>query len=603
MTKWIMDCESDGLLPEATQLFCVVLRNLEKPDHVITFTQETGFEALKQILQASELLVGHNIIGFDLPLLEMLIGLPKSVCEIRDTLIMARLMFPDTAGLDNLHKLPGKLWGRHSLEAWGHRLKVHKGNHMDFSMFSEGMLDYCIQDTFVTHRLWQFLEKQKWDERSIVLEHEVAKIIHAQETRGFCFDVDKAVSLYTKLLDKKQALTASLQELFPPWWGNEHIFVPKRDNKRLGYVAGVPVTKGEWITFNPSSRDHIADRLQTVYGWKPKEFTPTNKPIVDCQSLGSLDYPPIPFLLEYLMIEKRLGQLAEGNQAWLKLDRKGRIHGKVNTNGAVTGRMTHSNPNIAQVPANDVPYGKDCRDLFIPSPGFVLVGCDAAALELRCLAGYMAPYDNGAYIKTVIEGEKPTSGPKSGQAFGTDIHSVNQQAIGAESRDIAKTWFYAYIYGAGSTKLGEILGGNTSLGKQSKERFEKNLPALGKLVKAIEQTLATRKYLKGLDGRKLYVRSKHAALNTLLQSAGAVLMKQALVLLKQSLDAEGLTLNKDYAFVANVHDEWQIEVLPHLADTVGQKAVDAIKAAGNHFNFACPLDASYKIGSSWAETH
>ncbi|MBN9565039.1 MAG: DNA polymerase [Alphaproteobacteria bacterium] len=589
-----MDCECDGLLPEATQLFCVVLRSLDVPDHIATFTQETGFDGLKETLQASELLVGHNIIGFDLPLLEKLIGLPKSVCEIRDTLIIARLMFPDTAALDNLNKLPGKLWGRHSLEAWGHRLKVHKGNHVDFSIFSEGMLDYCIQDTFVTYRLWQFLKKQKWDERSITLEHEVAKIIQAQESRGFCFDVDKAVSLYTKLLDKKHTLTTALQELFPPWWGNEHIFVPKRDNKRLGYVAGVPVTKGEWITFNPSSRDHIADRLQAVYGWKPKELTPTNKPIVDCQSLGLLNYPPIPLLLEYLTIEKRLGQLAEGNQAWLMLERKGRLHGKVNTNGAVTGRMTHSNPNMAQVPANDVPYGKECRDLFIPSPGFVLVGCDAAALELRCLAGYMAPYDNGAYVQTVIGGEKST---------GTDIHSVNQQAIGAESRDIAKTWFYAYIYGAGHAKLGEILSGNAALGKISKERFEKNLPALGKLVKAIEQTLVTRKYLKGLDGRKLYVRSKHAALNTLLQSAGAVLMKQALVLLKQSLDAEGLVLNKDYAFVANVHDEWQIEALRHLADIIGQKSVEAIKAAGNHFNFACPLDASYNIGSSWVETH
>ena len=200
----------------------------------------------------------------------------------------------------------------------------------------------------------------------------------------------------------------------------------------------------------------------------------------------------------------------------------------------------------------------------------------------------------GAYIKTVIEGERETQ---------TDIHTVNQQAIGAATRDMAKTWFYAYIYGAGHQKLGEILGGTSALGKFSKEKFEKNLPALGKLVRAIEASLQKRGYLKGLDGRKLTVRSKHAALNTLLQSAGAVLMKKALVILNNTLIAQELIHGKDFAFVANVHDEWQMEVLPHLAEKVGQLSVDSIRKAGEAFNFSCPLDATYRIGNTWADTH
>ena len=393
---------------------------------------------------------------------------------------MARLMMPDMLEHDIRNKLPPKLHRKHSLEAWGHRLRCPKGAHTDFSIYSEEMLTYCIQDVEVTHRLWQHLTVHPWPEDSIALEHEIAKIICTQERYGICFDKEAAAAFYATLVQKREELTVQLQEIFKPWWGNESTFIPKRDNGRLGYKEGVPVQKGEWIVFNPSSRDHIADRLQTLYGWKPTVLTPTGKPMVDTHILETLDYPPIPLILEYLLIEKRIGALAEGQHAWLKCEKAGRIHGYVNTNGAVTGRMTHSFPNMAQVPACDSPYGKECRSLFKASPGYVLVGCDAAALELRCLAGYMAPYDGGAYIKIVIEGEKPTCGSP-----GTDIHTVNQQAIGAPTRDKAKTWFYAYIYGAGHQKLGEILGGSSALGKTSKERFEKGLPALGQLVRAI----------------------------------------------------------------------------------------------------------------------
>ena len=585
--------ESDGLLAEATTLHCAVAKNLESGE-IVSFTPRTGFEGLLNLLEKATLLVGHNLIGFDLPLLKKLYPSFNPSAEIRDTLVMARLMMPDTLEHDIRHKLPPKLQRKHSLEAWGHRLGSPKGAHTDFSIYSEEMLTYCVQDVEVTHRLWKHLTVHPWPEDSIALEHEIAKIICAQEHHGFCFDGEAAAAFYADLVNRRERLTSELQEAFKPWWGNESTFVPKRDNGRLGYKEGVPVQKGKWIVFNPSSRDHIADRLKTLYGWKPKILTPTGKPMVDSHILETLDYPPIPLLLEYLLVEKRIGAVAEGTHAWLKCEKAGRIHGYVNTNGAVTGRMTHSFPNMAQIPSCDSPYGKECRSLFRASPSYVLVGCDAAALELRCLAGYMAPYDNGAYIKTVVEGERDSN---------TDIHTVNQQAIGAATRDMAKTWFYAYIYGAGHQKLGEILGGSSSLGKSSKERFEKGLPALGKLVRAIEASLQKRGYLKGLDGRKLTVRSQHAALNTLLQSAGAVLMKKALVILNDTLTAQGFVQSQEYAFVANVHDEWQMEVSPHLAEDLGRLAVESIQKAGKAFNFACPLDANYRIGTTWADTH
>jgi DNA polymerase I-like protein with 3'-5' exonuclease and polymerase domains len=289
------------------------------------------------------------------------------------------------------------------------------------------------------------------------------------------------------------------------------------------------------------------------------------------------------------MLTKRIGQVGEGRHSWLASEREGKIHGSVNTNGAVTGRMTHASPNIAQVPSVRAPYGKECRSLFKAETGRRLVGCDADALELRCLAGYMALYDGGKYVKTVLGGRKED---------GTDMHSINSRTLGCD-RDTAKTWFYAFIYGAGDRKLGSILGKGPRAGTQSRTAFLRSLPALDKLVKRVQDRAASRGHLLGLDGRHLRVRSEHAALNTLLQSAGAIFMKQALVLLDETLKAHGL----DYEFVANVHDEWQIEAREDHAEEVGRLAVSAIQRAGEWFEFGCPLTGNFVIGQTWADTH
>jgi DNA polymerase-1 len=356
--------------------------------------------------------------------------------------------------------------------------------------------------------------------------------------------------------------------------------------------------------------------LTERYQWQPEEYTDDGKPKIDDAVLKGLEYPEAKVLAEYYLVAKRIGQVAEGDEAWLKrIKPNGRIHGGVTTNGAVTGRMTHSKPNLAQVPkvkylGKEIArglageYGFECRDCFGVPGGRAQVGADAAALELRDLAGYMARWDGGAYVRIVLDGKKED---------GTEIHTVNRKALEIDSRDDAKTWFYAFLYGAGDEKLGLIVtkvrGKEAQKrGKQLRAKFLKNLPALGALVAAVKETAAKRGYLIGLDGRRLHVRSQHSALNTLLQSAGAIQMKKALVILEQMLQSKGFKNSEqsstpDYEFILNVHDEWQIETKPEIADEVGRTAVAAIRAAGEHFKFPCPLDGEYKIGRTWAETH
>jgi DNA polymerase I-like protein with 3'-5' exonuclease and polymerase domains len=361
--------------------------------------------------------------------------------------------------------------------------------------------------------------------------------------------------------------------------------------------------KVQVVEFNPSSRQHIAKVLKEKHGWQPQEFTAKGEAKVDDDVLASLDYPEAKLLAEYFLIQKRLGQLVEGGEGLMKRERKGRIHGEVITNGAVTGRMTHRKPNMAQVPANRSPYGERFRELFVPRVGWQLVGCDADALELRCLAHYMAAYDNGEYTEVVLKGDK---------SKGTDMHSVNCRAIGFDPkthRDMAKTWFYAFIYGAGDHKLGLILGEKgdddtiRKAGHKSRRKFLKSLPALGTLTEKVATKVKATGGLKGIDGRRLSCRSAHSALNTLLQAAGAIAMKVALVTLDDDLTAMGFVHGRDFAYCANVHDELQIEARPEIADVVGKAAAEAIKKAGEKLGFKCELAGNYEVGRNWKETH
>ena len=285
-----------------------------------------------------------------------------------------------------------------------------------------------------------------YSDECVELEHRVQEIISRQVRYGFAFDERAAVDLYMQLSARREELRASLATTFPAFYrAKGKLQTPKADNKRYGYWKDAPFQPVQVTEFNPSNNHHIIDRLRKVRGWVPTEFTDKGQPKVDDSIISRLPYPEAPLLSEYLLLQKRISALSEGDEAWLKRVKKGRIHGGVIALGAVTRRMTHVEPNIAQVPSVKVPYGKECRALFTASAGRILIGCDADSLELRLLAGYMAPYDGGAYIETVLSGRKED---------GTDMHSVNSKALGLDpkklypvdggdlsGRDIAKTWF------------------------------------------------------------------------------------------------------------------------------------------------------------------
>jgi DNA polymerase-1 len=592
------DLEANGFLDTVSRIHCLVLKDLDTGT-LMKFRPSEVEHGFKQLMQASQL-VGHNVINYDLPVIQKLYPwFSYDETVVVDTLVLSRLIYTNLSDLDQTGRYKvqeGKLIGSHSLEAWGQRLGLHKQKYEGgFDEFSEEMLAYNAQDVEVTERLWKLIEEQAVDPRASELEHSVAFIVARQERHGVAFDRAGAEQLTSTLQQRRVVLEAELQDTFKPFYLADAEVVPKKTTNgkvRPGTWAGAPYTKIKLTQFNPGSRHHIAHRLKALYNWEPTEFTPNGQPKVDEDVLGKLPWPEAKLLNDYFLVQKRLGMVAEGDNAWLRLvTPEGRIHGSVITNGAVTGRATHRNPNLAQVPAVGAPYGAECRALFRASPGRTLVGIDVSGLELRMLAHYLAAYDQGKYGKVVCEG---------------DVHTTNQEAAGLTTRAQAKTFIYAFLYGAGDVKIGSIVNAlwaeqkQRTTGKRLKSRFMEKTPGLGRLVQDVQKA-AERGYLVGLDGRRLHIRSPHAALNTLLQSAGALVCKRWMVEVEQAIQEKGWQY--DVSQVLWVHDECQFEVSPELADEFGKLAVECISKAGSYFKVRVPLTGEYKVGSNWKETH
>jgi len=583
---------------------------------MMTFHGESIERGLLELTKADRI-VGHNVIDFDIPALKKLYGFSPPLIKVLDTLVVSRCVFPDLRNDDfGRNGFDKALVGSHSLKAWGHRMgsttKLTYGEEDGaFDKYNDEMRKYCERDVIVTELLYDYLFKQNPSREMIAIEHWFKFVISLQERHGFKFDLDKADVLTAKLMGIRAKLTTDLQNAWKPTkmemkspagWTletDQATYEGKTKNdlklqlKEAGEVQALvknAVKTGnavKEIPFNPGSRKQIAERLMGLGYELPTENDGVSYK-VDESVLRGIDHPIAEDLLSYLLVQKRLGQLAEGQQAWLKLQKNGVIHGSVNTNGAVTGRCTHSNPNVAQVPSVRAEYGTECRELFTVRNGYKLVGCDASGLELRMLAHYMAFYDNGQYAKIVTEG---------------DVHTVNQQAAGLETRDQAKTMIYALLYGAGDQKMGQIIGGGAAEGQKLKRKFFSSLPALARLQADVQRKVKHGGELIGLDGRILPIRSSHAALNMLLQSAGAVVMKVALVQLFHKLNQLRWQHGREYAFVANIHDEFQAEVLPNKAEAFGHLAVESIAHAGKQLRMNVRLDGEFKIGNNWAETH
>ena len=586
----ILDIETKGLDGDA--IHCVVLRDCET-DEVEAYGPAEIEEGLRSAM-SKDGLVGHNLIKFDIPFMVRLypwFDYPED--KVVDTLVCSRLIWTDISETEHSRKveIPSKLKGSHSLAAWGHRLGCHKGDYQGgWDDFSNEMLEYCIQDTAVTAKLWKLIQSKNYSNRAINLEHEAQWLIARQERHGFMFNETSALDLCRKLQRRRVEIEEELQSVFSPWWSPCGEATPSRtlnykDPTTASKVEGCAYTKVKLNVFNPGSRFHVADKLIEL-GWEPKAFTPDGHPKVDETTLNSVSFPQAKIMVEYFTIQKRLGMLSEGKNSWLGSLRGDRIHGSVLTNGTVTGRASMKSPNLQQVPAVYAPFGKECRKLFTVPEGNSLVGVDMSGIELRMLGHFTAPLDDGAYAKVVIDG---------------DIHTHNQHAAGLDSRDISKRFIYAFIYGAGINKLAEV----TSLGKKEvakvKERFLKENHGLHKLIGLVKDTAEDRGYLLGLDKRKLSIRSPHRALNVLLQSSGAICSKQWLVEFDKQIKAKGLRDRVQQ--VAWIHDEIQIETDKELAEEVGQLAVSAIEDAGKAFNLRVPITGEYRIGRTWADTH
>ncbi len=542
----VVDIETDGL--DATKIHCIVAQNYQTGEK----RQWIGEECRQFGGWSSRIdqFIMHNGLSFDAPILNKFANAQIKPHQVRDTLVESQLYNPVRLG-------------GHSLEAWGNRLGYAKGEFNEFAEYSEEMLEYCIRDTELTKRLAVLLEGEgkSFKPKAYELERNVRIVIDRQERNGFAFNLREGQLLLAKLEDEQHELKEQADEMFKP-------------------VEKQLKTKIKYIPFNIASRKQIAERLMEK-GWKPDKYTDKDNIIINEEVLSKIrGMPEAEMFSRYFLLQKRTGLL----KSWVKeCQEDGRVHGKVLTLRTITGRMAHHKPNMAQVPAVHSPFGKECRSLWTVSNPEThrLVGTDANGLELRCLAHYM---DDKNFTSEVLIG---------------DVHSANQIAAGLKTRDQAKTFIYAFLYGAGPAKIGKIIGGSSQAGKNLIKKFLANMPALKTLRSDIQEAVQKEGTIKGLDGRRLQIRSEHSAVNTLIQGAGAIVCKQWLVEMDKRIRRSGL----DAQLVVSVHDEYQFEVAKPDIKRFTQITKEAIHQTQEILSFKCDLDCAYKIGNNWAETH
>ena len=573
MATFSCDIETNGLDPDT--IWCIVAQDVDTKE--ITLFTPPNIQEFKEWTMSGKVdtLVFHNGYGFDIPVLSKLLGVTFTGITLEDTMILSQLTDPQRQG-------------GHSLASWGERFDFPKGDHTDWTQFSDEMLEYCIRDVEITTKLYNTLDLDGFSDDAIQLEYDTKKHTTQQEKNGWYFDEDKAIRILQDISADITEVESTVREVFKPL----PVFVPvnkapkhtkkgeltarykKQQEKGCFWTKKGEYGYNKYEPFNLSSRQQIGKYLMN-FGWKPTVFTETEQPKVSEEILETVDIPEAQLIARYLMLDKRRSML----QSWINSYNPDThsIHGRVHTIGTVTNRMSSSNPNMQQVVASNKEYGADMRSLFTAPKGKVIVGADLSGLELRCLAHYMNDED---YTNEILSG---------------DIHTANQHAAGLPTRDKAKTFIYAFLYGGGDDLIGKIVGGGKKEGKKIKKAFLDNTPALKKLRRLVEQA-SSRGYVKALDGRRIYVRSTHSALNFLLQSAGAIIAKRAWVIFHKNCTLP-------YKQLGVIHDEIQIECKPEHAEDIGKEVVKAMEATTDYYNLKCPITGEYKVGRSWNDTH
>ena len=626
MRNVIFDIECDNLLDNVSVLHSIAIIDRDT-GKLMSCANQPGYTPLSEgikVLESATSICGHNIIGYDVPALKKLVPGFSPKGEVLDTLVMARTAYPDLKPYDVDSDLPTKEWGRHSLKAWGMRIGTHKTQYdHGFDEWSQEMQNYCEDDTRATYALYKFLEEEQLSPESLAIEHKLADYLFHQEQNGFLLDIEKANKLSEELEEEYNSTLKELQDnYFKMWVEAGDVVVPKVNGGRWKDVYGPKTTvfaKRKGCAFQnikikkfTGGPQQIKQCLKRFYGWEPdivskrKRTGDTFAKVweeegTESDILARLGFDCIPTLLAHIKAKKLRGMVATGKNGWLKLvDEQGFIHGRVNPNGTVTHRATHSKPNISQVPAVDeedpYQYGKRCRELFKVPEGFSLLGCDAKGLELRVLAHYMHHYDGGSYANEIVTG---------------DIHTTNQLAAGLSSRSQAKSFIYAFAYGAGAAKVGSIVlpVGSEEEQKQQgimlKNKFLRSLPALNNVIKDCKKEAKRNGSVESIDGRATLVKQDYRALNCLLQSGGSIIVKKWICLMYDELVEElgppgwdGLWSPCSYS-----HDEVQIGVREGHQETVKKIMLSTMEKAGLYLGCNIKIEGDVKIGKTWADTH
>jgi DNA polymerase I-like protein with 3'-5' exonuclease and polymerase domains len=559
----VLDIEGTGLAEivldskgnPKTEVDRVLCAATKIPDQEPILWLEHQMKDLVEYLKQFGVIVGHNIFGYDFPVMRRLHGMARPKCIV-DTLVISKLMYPDI----NNHPL-----GDNSLESWGKHLKFPKMEYTQgWESYNDTMGTYCKQDTRLGEAIYYAQKKFLSNNREVVgFEHRVSEVLMEQVCDGFNYDINAGEKLHQNLMLEKLGIEDEMRQIFPDRIIIRH---SEKTGKRL---------KDKIEVFNPGSRQQIADRLTEKYGWEPP-LTDKGNPKVDESVLSTLNYPEAKKLVEYFDTCKLMGMVEDWNTRAAH-SRDNKVHGGINAQGAATGRCTHSQPNVAQVSGDH-----RARELWVPNDGDVLVGADLSGLELRMLAHFMAKYDNGEYAKVLLTG---------------DIHTHNQKAAGLESRSLAKSFIYAYLYGAGDKKIALVCNCSVNAARDLRERFQQEIPALAKVQDAVKFETAKRGGVILPDGRKVPVRSEHAALNTLLQGSGAIVSKYWMVEANKAVKSMGA---KQLAYI---HDELQYSCPASIADEFGKAVTKAATTAGEILKMNIRIDAEYRVGKSWAETH
>jgi|TARA_R110001606_G_scaffold77285_4_gene178562 DNA polymerase-1 len=611
--RLVYDIECNGLTPDT--IWMIVAQNLDT-NQIYKFSDHDNLHGTiadgAALLQNAELLVGHNIIGFDNMVMDKICGTTLNEKRVHDTWVMSQV-------------LRYKRNHRHGLAGWGESLGNSKITYEDgWDAYSREMLRYCVQDVRVNVDVYNelLIEYKKVAEFNpkiklgMQAEHETAKFNAFCKNKGWYFDMKEA----KELLGTMQQRMAEISNTIEPQMGTKVVFIDKEPKtpkyKKNGtYTATTAKLLSEYFETKVSIEDtHLAGpsfKFQrttkeqsklgsqeavkewlTTIGWKPDEYNRkkigrewvTTGPKLTTSSLSKLG--EVGLMVDEYYVLRHKASLMEGWVERVEITDDKRLHGNMWTIGTPTFRVRHEV--IANLPGIETPWGKEIRGMLKPDPGTVIVGADSAGNQLRGLCHYVG---NDDFTNEVRYG---------------DQHQRNADALGC-SRGIAKGYLYAYLFGAGDAKLGQVLTGksNSEVGRKSRINFSKGIKGLEELKKKLLGIWNKTSHNQGdgwfpaLDGRPVFCGSGHQTLNYLLQAAEGVTCKAALMWAWDKIKEEKLRAEPRLFY----HDEMAFQSHPDDAKRVGEILKESFTAGPELFGVTCMDGGDYVIGESYADVH